>query len=408
MNRVKSRPGAAGVSWNPGQDYRSKITMVRKRRQGLANATHRLLRQAGWFVLTLLLAGCATAPPVRTPVPQLAGYPEVEVADVDLLRLSPAMREFTARYATRDSDDAGKAWMLAYAALDPYLLDFEYDPMVTLPADEAFRAGRGNCLTFSSMFIAMARAAGLKAWYQEVIVPPEWSAVNETLLVSKHVNAVVAEWGSRYVIDVSRRKKTLLEETRRMSDAEALAQYYNNLGAEALVAGDLPTAHAYFRRSLETRPGLAYVWSNLGVVFRRNGQTADAILAYRTAIEQDPGQEVALNNLHTLYTEEGNLEAAAAIGQRVERNRRNNPYYLHHLAEIANEEQRWSDAIDLLNHAIRLESNEYRFHYTMAQAQYHSGNPDVARASLERAQALAPTEWAGAPLVLPDATRVEP
>ena len=48
--------------------------------------------------------------------------------------------------------------------------------------------------------LAMAILCG-----QEVIVPPEWSAVNETLLVSKHVNAVVSEWGSRYVIDVSRR-----------------------------------------------------------------------------------------------------------------------------------------------------------------------------------------------------------
>jgi len=408
MNRVKTRFRTVRVSWNPRQENRSNITMVQRIRQGLACAAHRLLRRAGTLVFSLLLTGCATAPLVQRPIPQLAGYPEVEVPDVDLLRLSPAMSEFTRRYATEGADQTGKAWMLAYAALDPYLLDFEYDPMVTLPADEAFRAGRGNCLTFSSMFIAMARAAGLRAWYQEVIVPPEWSAVNETLLVSKHVNAVVSEWGSRYVIDVSRRKKTVLEETRRMSDAEALAQHYNNLGAEALIGGDLPTAHAWFRKSLTTFPGMAYVWSNLGVVLRRNGQTADAILAYQSAIELDPGQEVALNNLHTLYTEEGHLEAAAAIEQRVERNRRNNPYYLHHLAEIASEEQRWSDAIDLLNHAIRLESNEYRFHYAMAQAQYFSGHPEVARASLERARELAPKNQTVEPLVLPDGTRVEP
>jgi tetratricopeptide (TPR) repeat protein len=382
--------------------------MMHRKQHGLANVPQHLLRLAGALSLAMLLAACASAPPVQTPVPQLAGYPQVEVPEADLLRLSPAMREFTARYATRGSDDTGKAWMLAYASLDPYLLDFEYDPMVTLPADEAFRVGRGNCLTFSSMFIAMARDLGLRAWYQEVIVPPEWSAVNETLLVGKHVNAVVSEWGSRYVIDVSRRKKTALEETRRMSDEEALAQYYNNLGAEALLAKELPTAHAYFRKALEARPGLAYVWSNLGVVFRRNGQTADAIFSYQAAIEQDPSHEVALNNLHTLYTEEGDLEAAAAIEQRVQRNRRNNPYYLHHLAEIASEERRWSDAIELLNKAIRLESNEYRFHFALAQAQYFSGNPEIARASLERARELAPAEWTSEPLLEPDGSPFEP
>lgn len=344
-------------------------------------------------LLAACVASCASIPPPQPPIPALAGYAAVAVRDVDLLRLTPEMRAFSERYAKAEDSDSGKAWMLAYAALDPFLMDFEYDPMVTLTADEAFRLRRGNCLTFSSMFVAMARDAGLHAWYQEVIVPPEWSAVNETLLVSKHVNAVVSDWGSRYVIDVSRRKKMPLEQTRRLSDEEALAQYYNNLGADALVENDLASAHAYFSKALEARPGLGYVWSNLGVVLRRNGQTDQAIIAYRAAIELDAGDPVALNNLHTLYTEEGKLEEAAAIAQRVERNRRKNPYYLHYLAEVANEEERWSDAIDLLNRAIRLEANEYRFHYTLAHAQYHVGEQGMARASLDRARELAPEAW---------------
>jgi tetratricopeptide (TPR) repeat protein len=373
--------------------------MAYREKQGLAG--YRTVRLLPTLLLAMLIAACSPVPLRQPAVPALTGHPPIAIQDVDLLRLSPEMREFTERHAKRDSSHDSKAWMLAYAALDPFLLDFEYDPRVTLPADEAFRAGRGNCLTFSGMFVAMARDAGLNAWYQEVVVPPEWSAVDETLLVSKHVNAVVAEWGSRYVIDVSRRRQTRLEQTRRMSDEEALAQFYNNLGAEALVGHDLPRAHAYFSKALEARPGLAYVWSNLGVVFRRNQQTADAILAYKASIDLDPEHTVALNNLHTLYSEEGNLEAAADIAQRVERNRRNNPYYLHHLAEIANEEGRFSDAIDLLNRAIRLEADEYRFHYALAQVQYSIGNTDVAYASLERARELAPPHLSDGPLTLP-------
>lgn len=373
--------------------------MAYRNRQGLTqNLT---VRHLPALLLAMWITACSPVMVRQPAVPALAGYSPIAIDDVDLLRLSPEMREFTERFAKRGSDHDSKAWMLAYAALDPFLLDFDYDPMVTLPADEAFRAGRGNCLTFSGMFVAMARDAGLNAWYQEVVVPPEWSAVDETLLVSKHVNAVVTEWGSRYVIDVSRRKQTPLQQTRRMSDEEALAQFYNNLGAEALVAHDLPRAHAYFSKALEERPGLAYVWSNLGVVFRRNQQTADAILAYNASIDLDPEHTVALNNLHTLYTEEGKLEAAAVIAEQVERNRRNNPYYLHHLAEIANEEERWTDAIDLLNRAIRLEANEYRFHYALAQAQYSIGNTDVAYSSLERARELAPPNLSDGPLTLP-------
>jgi tetratricopeptide (TPR) repeat protein len=354
------------------------------------------------LAIALSLAACAPAPLRQPDVPPLAGQPVYDIPRVDLLRMSPEMEQFVEQYAKSDRAHTGKAWHLAYAALDPYLLDFDYDSGITLPADEAFRSGRGNCLTFSSLFVAMARAAGLEAWYQEVRIPPKWSAVNETLLVSKHVNAVVREHGQEWVIDVSRRKKKDNDETRRMSDSEAEAQYYNNLGADALVEEDLPTAYAYFRAALRAQPGLAYIWSNLGVVYRRNDQAADAILAYETALQYDPNNAVALNNLYTLYTDEGNLDSAAKLEIRVERNRRNNPYYLLYLAEIANEEQRWSDAINLLNRAIKIDANEYRFHFAMAQSQYFAGNSEVAHQSLDRARELAPANLPEGPLTLPD------
>jgi tetratricopeptide (TPR) repeat protein len=273
---------------------------------------------------------------------------------------------------------------------------------MTLTADAAFRQRRGNCLSFSAMFVALARDAGLDAHFQEVIVPPNWSAINDTVLVSKHVNAVVSEYGRTYTLDVSRRKTSPNEVTRPLSDREARAQYFNNLGADALVREDLGLAYANFARALAIEPGLAYIWSNVGVVLRRNEQTADAIFAYRTALRYDPDHAVALNNLHSIYTEEGNFEAAAELARRVEHNRRKNPYYLLYLAEVATEEQRWSDAIELLGKAIRIDDGEYRFYYALAQAQYHAGLVDVARASLQRARALAPADLPEPLVPLPD------
>jgi Flp pilus assembly protein TadD len=124
--------------------------------------------------------------------------------------------------------------------------------------------------------------------------------------------------------------------------------------------------------------------------------------AYRFALQLDPDQTVALNNLFLIYEEDGNLKSAATLQKRVEKNRLQNPYYLHHLAEVANEEQRYSDAIGLLNRAIRMDENEYRFHYTLAQSQYYAGDAEIARASLDRAKQLAPAKLQDGPLTLPD------
>jgi tetratricopeptide (TPR) repeat protein len=352
-----------------------------------------VLRATASLAAALLLAACASVTPAPTPpVPPLAGLPRYDIESVDPLELSTEMKQFVAEYVGRHSAVDDRAWRLSWALLDSNVLDFEYDPQVTLTAAEAFRTRRGNCLTFSNMFVAMAREAGLDAWYREVEIEPEWNALDDMLLVSLHVNAATIDRGREYVIDVSRRRIREGERHRKISDREAAAQFYNNLGASALVAADLPMAYAYFRKAEQIHPGLDYVWSNLGVVFRRNDQTADAILAYETALALNDRNSVPLNNLYSIYEEEGQVDKAARMQERVERNRRRNPYYLHFLAESAFAEHALDEAIEYTNRAIRIEDREYRFYYTLAQLQYRTGHESRARLNLKKAIRLAP-DW---------------
>lgn len=371
------------------------LEMTSKDRQSIG------FRLAGALILIVSLGACGSVPVTVPDIPVLENQPRNEIPTVELLRVSPEIREFVRRHGGAEYATHSRAWSLAYAALDPYLLDFEYDPLLTLPADQAFKSGRGNCLTFSSLFVAMAREAGLEAWFQEVEIPPEWSNVNDTMLVSMHVNAIVRDRRNEYTVDVSRRKQQAVEKVRRLSDTEAAAQYYNNLGVAALIDQNLALAYAYFSKGLQTDPGLDYIWANLGVVLRRNGQTKDAILAYQTALRLKPKLAVALNNLYTIYEEDGDFEMMEKLGPRVEKNRRKNPYYLHYLAEIANEERRYSDAIHLLNRAIRTDPNEFRFYYTLAESQFLTGKKDVAQENLEQARRLAPPDLEAGMLTLP-------
>ncbi len=272
------------------------------------------------------------------------------------------------------------------------LLNFDYDPTLTLTASDTFKRRSGNCLSFSNMFVAMAREAGLKAWFQEVKVPPDWTNVNDTLLVSMHVNAVVQDARSEYVVDVTGAKRSEWVRIRKLSDAEAEAQYYNNHGANALVKNDLARAFAYFVKAIRIAPDTSYIWSNLGVVYNRNGQIEDAKQAYYAALEIKPAETVALNNLHTIYVEEGDLVRAEKVRSRVERHRRKNPYYLHHFSAQAVEEQRYEAAIKLLNRAIKMNGTVYQFHYALARSLFLSGDNKAAQRSLDRAIQLAPPD----------------
>jgi Flp pilus assembly protein TadD len=180
---------------------------------------------------------------------------------------------------------------------------------------------------------------------------------------------------------------------RRISENAVLAQYYNNLGADALTNEDLAGAYAYFTKAIQTEPDLHYLWSNLGVVYSRNEQLMDAKQAYLTALGIDSSSTMAANNLYLIYEKTGDLAGANELQKRVEKNRRKNPYYLANLSAGALEEGRVADSKDLLLKALDLHENEYRFHYDLARILVLEGDHEKALVSLQRALELAPKDF---------------
>lgn len=346
------------------------------------------------LVTTLAIAvTCACSTPPRHPaqdVLPLRGAEIPEFATEDLTEVSKAMQEFLARHVPRGENPHQRAWALAHAVTDPYLLPFDYNPAHTLPPAETFGRRTGNCLSFSLMLVAMARQAGVPARFQEAVLEPSYNNINDTFVNSKHINVVLGAEGRTYTVDVSGTVPEDIVRTRRLSDQQAFAQYYNNLGVKALLDDDLPAAWVRFRQALASGAQLAYLWSNLGVVYNRNGQVADAERAYEIALDVDRRESIAVNNLYVIYQQEGRYADAEKLAGRVERHRKRNPYYLAKLASEALESQQYEEAIDLLRRSIRINDEEYRFHGALAQAQYLAGKHDEALNSLDLARALAP------------------
>jgi len=351
----------------------------------------RLYPVAMAILAALQLGACAVTPTSTSRLLPLKGKPAYAVPDIDVQEVTPEMEEFLHRYVSRADNPDGRAWNLVWATTDRSVLPFRYDPAVTLTSAEAFERKTGNCLAFANMLVAMARNQGLRAWYQEVETPPRWTSSNSTLLISMHINVVLQGRHDDWVVDISGENNvTSPRRIRRIDDREALAQYYNNLGAEALIEEDLASAFAYYAKAIDTAPRLPYLWSNIGVVYNRNGQTRDAIQAYQKALQLDPGHSVAANNLYMIYEQLGDSAAAERIEARVERHRRRNPYYLYYLSSQAAEQGNYEESTAMLRKAIRMNEDEYRFYYELARLQASHGDLEQAQASLDRAQDLAP------------------
>ena len=343
------------------------------------------------FMAMFILGACAYQRPTDLNPPRLQhDGPLVQVADVDVLALSPEMEDFLERYILIYPDRYTRMTLLMDAVSTNGMLGFDYEEALTLTASEAFDARAGNCIGFANMMVALSRAAGLKARYQEVFRQPEWYSREDMVLLVKHINVVLESAGYTYVMDVSGLRISPGVRRRVINDDYAKALYLNNIGAEALIKNDLPTAYAYMSKAIETEPLLTDSWINMGVVLGRNEQLDDAATSLRKALGIDNYEYAAMSNLYEIYITQENFAAAAELEQKVERYRQKNPYYLLQLSEEALLESRYAESIELLERAIKKKDNDHLLYFAMAKTQYLSGKPEAAQYSLLRARELAP------------------
>jgi tetratricopeptide (TPR) repeat protein len=317
---------------------------------------------------------------------QLVDYEEV-------LAVSAEMREFLDSYVNRKTSNYVKLHELLYAIINSATFGLEYDE-TTRTASETFRLRRGNCLSFSNMFVAMARDVGLDAQYQEVDIPPDWTYQDEVFILNRHVNVSVnLGTAGHHAVDFNMEDFSTSFDRRTISDTRALAHYYNNMGVERMQAGETAAALGYFRRALADNDlRFAPAWTNLGILYARNGQPAYAEAAFLEAVKTDRGNHVAMSNLVSLYERQGEMERSAVFRKRVTRHRLRNPYFRYHRARDAFFAGDYDAAISHLKYAIRRRRQEDQFQFLLGLCYLLKGDESAARRWMDRAEKTAASD----------------
>jgi Tfp pilus assembly protein PilF len=312
-----------------------------------------------------------------------------DFSQVDLLALSPEMIAFLDENVNRNGSPPEKLAQLVLAVIgeDRFLLD--YDDL-TRTAQDTFRDRRGNCVSFTNMFVAMARELGLKASYQEVTIAPDWSMTGQTYLLSQHVNVLVSPKGVKSrIVDFNFYSNNLINESEVISDQKARAHFFNNIGVEHMLADDTSLAYANFSESLKNDHNFSPAWVNLGILHRREGYPDYAETAYLEALEHDRNNLMAMSNLANLYEQEGRPDLAEFYLGKVQSHRMNNPYYRYQLANSAFVDGDYKTAIDNLEFAIRKRKDEDRFYYLLSLSYLMSGDREAAQRWMQKAEETA-------------------
>jgi len=309
-----------------------------------------------------------------------------------LLVVSDEMRRFALDATRRESSIGDKAHALAVALQAADGRHLRYDAEATLSAEQAFQQRRANCLSYTLLFVALAREVGIPAKFNEVDIPPIWElGDDQTLLLYRHVNVRINLTSPQYqIVDVSGEDYSPRYDQRIVSDRAALAQFYNNRAVELRLQQHRDQALPYQLRALELLPDAGYLWANLSSLYLLDGQLRAASIAITQALLLEPQSVSSYNTAADIHAQLGNTRLAAYFHGRARAYLEQNPYYHFQLALTALKERDELRAYRETRQAILLSPTDPRFFFLAAELLLRLGDTEHSGEILQIALQLAP------------------
>jgi Flp pilus assembly protein TadD len=267
-------------------------------------------------------------------------------------------------------------------------LDLRYELAPTRTAVETFAARRGNCLSFVNLFVGLARANDLNPFYVEVTDYERWSHRAGMVISQGHIVAGMYLDGELKTYDFLPYRPKAYRAFQPIDDLHAAAHYYNNLGAEALMQGDMARARELIGIAAAIAPDFAKALNNHGVVLARGGDLAGAEQRYREALAVEPDNAIVMTNVARLLQHSGRSAEAAGMLSRVEAANTSNPYFFVYQGDMALAAGDRQKALEYMAKALRLDSESADVHVGLVRVYLDLGETDKARHHLGRALAL--------------------
>jgi tetratricopeptide (TPR) repeat protein len=233
---------------------------------------------------------------------------------------------------------------LLWALEGPDGLALQYESGYTGTAEEVFSSRQYNCLSFSHLYLALAREIGVDAQYFGVERSRRFRRDGDVVLVSGHVTVGFGTGKNRRVLRFAVRPDADYRSAKPLSDLTALGLYYSNRGAEMIQSGDVQSAAEWLGTATRLAPHLPGTWVNLGVARRRLGDLEGAEGAYLRALEVGERFFPAYRNLAALYKVRGQRELQEKMFGLLGGRGNRNPYTWLALGDHSLEQKRFAEA----------------------------------------------------------------
>ena len=272
-------------------------------------------------------------------------------------------------------------------------LDLRYSLVPTRSAVATYRDREGNCLSFVNLFVGLARQLRLNAFYVEVQDYQRWSYQHGTVVSHGHIVAGLRIDGELSTFDFLPYRPKSYRDFNPIDDLRSAAHYFNNLGAEALIAGRLEEGRRLLERAVALSPAFDKAQNNLGVALMRLGEAEAAAAILERGLASSPDSVPLLSNLARAYQLLGREKEALAHLSRIEELDQANPFLYVYRGERALAAGDLDQALEYMVKALRRETELPEVHLGLVKVYLALGEVDRARHHVERALKLDATHW---------------
>ena len=355
-----------------------------------------------FLLVSTLLVGCkSTSNVIIEPATFLYdqgfdGYENIPIeTEQHVFELDQAAKDFAKQSLGSFTDSTEQMMDFIRQIFDHSRFNLLYQGDANTTASQTFHARAANCLSMSIMTYSLAREAGFGVKFQEIDIPEYWTRRAGYSLLNGHINLemeprlkpnVYTYPSLAYQVDFDPQSGLKRFPKKFVSKQYVLSMFYNNKGADALLAKNFTKAYAYFRAAIKLTPKFDSAWVNLGFLYRLNNYYEQAENAYQQALIIDPDSLTAWENLGYLYKYSDQPEKAEDIFSKVEFKRKNNPYYHLNLGEEEFENDHLENALQHFRKALSLDKSQHEIYFGLAKTYYQLGEIERSEKYLKQAK----------------------
>lgn len=291
----------------------------------------------------------------------------------------------------------GKDWQRAGSVVDYIFstLKLQYAMAPTRDAEGTYTSRSGNCLSFVNLFVALGRAIQLNPFYVEVEDYQRWDHRQGMVISQGHVVAGLYIGGDLKTYDFMPYRVKSYKDFSPIEDLTATAHYYNNLGAEALLDGDMERAFENLSIAGNIDPLFVKGINNLGVWYARKGDWPKAIELYQRGLENHPENVPLISNLARAYQKTGRGDEANLLLAQLDGVRHNNPFFYVYKADMAMAHGDAVAALGFLREAYAIDTEASEVHLGLTRVYVAMGELGKAKHHLSRALKADPSHPEG-------------